>query len=120
MIPEAFLLIEQIGPRTSQIDDLGTSIAVLLEARTFKAVKCITYALTAADDTLVLVVSEGTLVADTHQGRWAHVGITHRTFSVAFVAQTADRDAGLLAAHDEVRVVTRHCDLRGETRKLEC
>lgn len=111
LIPETFLLVEQIGPRTSQVDDLGTSIAILLKACAFKAVERITDTLAAADDTLVLVVSEGALVADADQGCWAHVGIADRTFSVAFVTQAADRNAGLLAAHDEVGVVTRHCDL---------
>lgn len=110
MIPETFLLVEQIGSRTSQIDDLGTPIAILLKARTFKAVERITDTLAAADDTLVLVVSEGALVADADQGCWAHVRIADRTFSVTFVTQAADRNARLLAAHDEVGVVTRHCD----------
>ena len=47
----------------------------------------------------------------------AHVGIADGTFSVTFVAQTADRDAGLLAAHDKIGVVTRHCELREAIRK---
>lgn len=117
MIPETFLLVKQIGPRTSQIDNLGTSIAILLKARAFKAVERITDALAAADDTLVLVVSEGALVADADQGCWAHVGIADGTFSVAFVTQAADRNAGLLAAHDEVGVVTRHYDLSEVARE---
>lgn len=117
MIPETFLLVEQIRPRTSQIDDLGASIAILLETRTFKAVERITDALATADHTLVLVVSERALVANADESRGAHVGIADGTFSVAFVTQTADRDAGLLAAHDEIGVVTRHYDLSGVTGK---
>jgi hypothetical protein len=117
LIPETFLLVEQIRPRTSQIYDLGTSIAVFFEARTFKAVERITDPLAAADDTLVLIISEGALVADADQGRGAHVGIADGTFSVTFVAQTTDRDAGLLAAHDKIGVVTRHCELREAIRK---
>jgi hypothetical protein len=64
LIPETFLLIEQICPRTSQIDNLGTTVAVLLQARAFEAVKGVTDTLATADNALVLVVAEGALVAD--------------------------------------------------------
>jgi hypothetical protein len=114
LIPETFLLIEQIGSRTAQIDDLRASITVLLKSRALKAVEGITDALAAADDTLILVVSEGALVADADQSCWADVGVADGAFAVAFVTQTADRNSWLLAAHDEVGVVTRHCDLSDE------
>jgi hypothetical protein len=118
LIPEAFLLVEQVGPRTSQIDDLRTAVAVFLQSCTFKTVECITDALTAAHDTLVLVVSEGALIADADEGGWAHVGIADGAFAVAFVAQAADGDAGLLAAHDQIGVVARHGELRIESDRV--
>lgn len=93
-------MVEQICPRTSQIDNLGTAIAVLLQTRTFEAVEGVTDTLATADDAFVLVVAEGALVADSHQRGWAHVGVADGAFAVAFVAETADGDAGLLAAHD--------------------
>lgn len=39
MIPKILFLVEQVGPRTTQIYNLGTSIPVLFESRAFKAVK---------------------------------------------------------------------------------
>lgn len=108
LIPKTFLLIEQICPRTSQIDNLGTTVTVLLQARAFEAVKGVTDSLTTADNTFVLVVAEGTFVTDSDQCGWAHVGVTHGAFAVAFVAEAADGDAGLLAAHDEIGVMARH------------
>lgn len=41
MIPEILLLIKQICPRTSQIDNLRTSIPVLLQPRTLKTVESV-------------------------------------------------------------------------------
>jgi hypothetical protein len=114
LIPETFLLIEQICPGTSQIDNLGASVAVFLQACTFKAVECITDSFTAAHDALVLVVSEGAFVTDADEGGRAHVGIAHGAFTIALVTQAADGNAGLLAAHDEVGVVARHGEGRRE------
>lgn len=64
LIPETFLLVEQIRPRTSQIDNLGTPVAVLLQARALEAIKGITDPLATADNTFVLVIAEGALVTD--------------------------------------------------------
>ena len=41
LISEVLLLVEQIRPRTAQIDDLRTPVSVLLESRTLKAIECI-------------------------------------------------------------------------------
>jgi hypothetical protein len=102
MIPKILLLVEQIRPTTAQIDNLGAPIAVLLEACTFEAVECIGDALTTAYDALVLVVAEGAFVADAGEGGGAHVGVADGAFAVTFVAQTADRNARLLAAHYKI------------------
>ena len=56
-------MVEQVRSGTSEVDDLGAAMAVLLQARTFEAVEGIGNDFTTADDTLVLVVSKGTLVA---------------------------------------------------------
>jgi hypothetical protein len=45
MIPEILLLVEQIRPRTTQIDDLGTPISILLKPCTFEAVESVRDAL---------------------------------------------------------------------------
>lgn len=39
MIPEILLLIKQICPRAPQIDNLRTTVPVLFQPRTLKAVK---------------------------------------------------------------------------------
>jgi hypothetical protein len=99
VIPKILLLVKQIGPRTAQIDNLRTPIPILLQTRTLKAVKRVRDALAAAHDALVLVVAEGAFVADAGERGGAHVGVADGALAVAFVAEAADGDAGLLAAH---------------------
>lgn len=106
--PIRLLLVEQVGPRAAQVDNLGAAVAVLLEARALEAVEGVGDALAAADDALVLVVAEAALVADAHERRGAHVRVADGALAVALVAEAADGDAGLLAAHDEVGVVAGH------------
>ena len=55
--------------------------------------------LATAHDALVLVVAKGAFVADADEGGRAHVAVADGAFAVAFVAEAADGDAGLLAAH---------------------
>ena len=55
--------------------------------------------LPAAHDALVLIIAKGAFVADADEGRGAHVAVADGAFAVAFVAEAADGDAGLLAAH---------------------
>ena len=102
MIPKILLLIKQIRPRTPQIDNLRTSIAVLLQPRALKTVERIRDAFPAAHDAYVLVVAEGAFVADAREGGWAHVGVAHRAFTVAFIAEASDGDAGLFATHNKI------------------
>ncbi|KAK1827113.1 hypothetical protein QBC39DRAFT_428564 [Podospora conica] len=85
-----------------KVDNLGTPVPVLLQARALEAVKGVRDALAAAHDALVLVVAEAALVADAHQCRRPHVRVAHGALAVALVAEAADGDAGLLAAHDEI------------------
>jgi len=107
-ISEILFLIKQICPRRSQIDNLGTPIPILLQPRTLKAVKGVTYALAATHNALVLIVAKGALVADARECCWADVRVAGGTFAVAFFAQACDVDAGLFAAHDEVGMMTGH------------
>jgi hypothetical protein len=102
VIPKILLLVEQIGPTTTQIDNLRTPIPVLLEPGTLEAVEGVGDALAAADDALVLVVAEGALVANAGEGGGAHVRVAYGAFSVAFVAEAPDGDSGLFAAHYEI------------------
>lgn len=55
--------------------------------------------LSAAYHAFILIVAKGAFIADTDEGGGAHVAVTDRTFAVAFIAETTDGDAGLLAAH---------------------
>lgn len=98
-----------IRPRAAQVDNLGTAVAILLEAGALEAVKGVRDALAAAHDALVLVVAEAALVADAHQRRRAHVRVAHGTLAVALVAEAADGNAGLFAAHDEIAGRGRDC-----------
>jgi hypothetical protein len=60
--------------------------------------------LATAHDALVLVVAEGAFVADSHQRGRPDVAVAYWALAVAFVAESADGDAGLLAAHYEISV----------------
>lgn len=100
--PIGFLLVEQVGPGAAEVDNLGATVAVLFEARALEAVKGVRDALAAADDALVLVVSKRALVADADEGRGADVGVADGALAVTLVAEAADGDAGLLAAHYEI------------------
>ena len=102
------LLIKQIGPRTPQIHNLRTPIAILLEPRTLGTVEGIADALAAAHDAFVGVVAETAFVADAGEGRGAHVAVADGAFAVAFVAEAREGDAGGFAAGEEVRVVAGH------------
>ena len=99
MIPEILFLVEQICPRTPQIDNLGTSVPILLQPRTLKTVESVRYSFSAAHDTFVLVIAKRAFVADAHESSRAYVAVADRTFAVALVAETSDRYAGLFAAH---------------------
>ena len=39
MVPEAFLLVEQIRPRGTQVDNLWAAVSILFKPCTLKAVK---------------------------------------------------------------------------------
>jgi hypothetical protein len=123
MIPEILFLVEQICPRTTQIYNLGAAISVLLQTGAFEAVegigdslkdrvsdvaerrRCRVYAyLATADKAFVLVVAEGAFVADADEGCGADVTVAYGTLAVAFVAEAADRNAGRLAAHNQITV----------------
>jgi hypothetical protein len=110
MIPKILFLVEQIRPRTTQVDDLRTPIPIFFKSGTLEAVEGIRNALATAYDTLVLVVAKGAFVADAGKSCRAHVGIANGTFAVTFVAEAADGDAGLLAAHYKISkyIVSTH------------
>ncbi len=108
MISKILLLVKQICPATTQIDNLRTSIPIMFQARTLEAIESIGDPLPTADHTLVLVVAEAALVADAHEGCRPHIGVAYGAFAVALVAQASDGDARLLAAHYEIGVVAGH------------
>lgn len=103
-----FPLEEQIRPRATQIDNLWAPITILLQASTLEAIKCVTDAFATTHDALILIVSERALVANTYESGRSHVGVADGAFAVTFVAEAADGDTGLLAAHYEIGVVTGH------------
>ena len=102
MIPKILFLIKQIRPTAPQINNLRAPISIFLQPRTLKAIKCVRDALTTTDDTFVLIITEGTFVADADERGGADVAVADRAFAVAFVAETAHGYAGLFAAHDEI------------------
>ena len=108
MISKILFLVEEIRPTTTQIDNLGTPISVLLQTCALKAVEGVGDALATADNALVLVVAEGAFVADAGERRRSHVRVADRALAVTFVAEAADGYARLLAAHYEIGMMARH------------
>ena len=104
MIPKILFLIKQIRPTTAQIYNLRTPIPILLQPRALKAIECIRYTFATAHDTLVLVVTERAFVANADEGCGSDVGVADGAFTVTFVAEAADGDASLFAAHYKVAV----------------
>ena len=100
LIPEPLLLVEQIRPTTSQIDNLRTTIPIFFQTCTFETVECVTQSFAATHNTLVLVVAKAALVADAGESRRSDVAVADGAFSVTFVAETSDCYASGLAAHD--------------------
>ena len=101
-------LIEQVRLRRSQVDDLRAAVPVLFHLRAFSAIVRVRDAGAPTNHAPPLVAPVVALVADPHQSTGPDVRVAHHTFAVAFFAEAADRDAGLLAAHDEVGVVFCH------------
>ena len=91
-------LIEQVRLRRSQIDDLRAAVPVLFHLRAFSAIVRIGNPRTATNHAPPLVAPVVALVADPHEGTGPDVRVAHHTFAVAFFAEAADGDAGLLAA----------------------
>lgn len=60
--------------------------------------------LATANHTFILIIPKAALIADADKRCGANVGIADGTFAVAFIAQAADGNAGLLAAHYEIAV----------------
>ena len=102
MISEILLLVEQVCSAGTQVYDLRTAVAILLKPCAFEAIERIADSLATAYHTLVLIVAETALVANSYEGRRLDVAVTDRAFAVAFVAKSSDCNPGLLAAHDKI------------------
>lgn len=52
--------------------------------------------------TLVLIVSEAAFIADAYESSGPNVGIANWAFSITLVTETADSNARLFAAHNQI------------------
>ena len=86
VISEILLLVEEVRPRRSEVDNLGASIAIFFEPRTLKAVEGVADSFAAANDTLVLIIPERALVTDPNKGGGSDIAIADRTFAITLVA----------------------------------
>jgi hypothetical protein len=106
--PVLLALVEEVGLGATEVDDLGAPVPVLLLLRALLAVVGVRDAHAAADDAPPLERPVVALVADADQRARPHVRVADDALAVALLAQPPDGDAGLLPAHDQVRVVFRH------------
>jgi hypothetical protein len=125
MLPllEAVLLalVVEVRPRRPEVDDLGASVAVLLQETALPAVIRVGDPGLPADHAAPRVGPEVALVADADEGGRPDVAVADDALPVALLAEAADGDPRLLPAHDEVRVVARHrgrADRRIEKKPL--
>jgi hypothetical protein len=110
-LPQLPPLIKQIRPRTPQINNLRTPIPILLQPRAIRTIIRITNPDAAADNALARVIAKGAFVADAHLRCWAHVAVADGAAAVVALAEAADADSCLAAAHDEIGVVAGHFGL---------
>jgi len=108
VISKVLLLVEEIRPRTSQVDNFGATIAVLFQSCAFKAIKRIRNTLPTTYNTLVLIVPKRALIAYADQSSGSNVAVANGALAITFVAQTANSNAGLLTAHHKIRMMARH------------
>merc|ERR1719433_1726579 len=113
-------LIEEVCLSTPKVDNLGTSIAILLALAALPAVESVGDARTPANYAPTLVAAVVALVADPGELARAHVGVADDALPVTLLAEAADGDATLLPAHDQVWMMLRHDEApsrrRGATR----
>jgi len=103
-----FPLVEQIRFRTAQVHDLRTPVSILLTLGALFTVERVTDPRAAADNASTLVTPVVALVTYLHQVLRPHITVADHALAVAFLAQPANGDSWLFAAHDQIRVVLRH------------
>eukprot|EP00212_Chloropicon_laureae_P009224 CAMPEP_0197493832 /NCGR_PEP_ID=MMETSP1311-20131121/25015_1 /TAXON_ID=464262 /ORGANISM="Genus nov. species nov., Strain RCC856" /LENGTH=188 /DNA_ID=CAMNT_0043039133 /DNA_START=76 /DNA_END=642 /DNA_ORIENTATION=- len=106
--PVLLPFVEEVRLGAAQIDYLRAPVPVLLQGGALLAIEGVRDAHPAADDAPPLRRPVVALVADPDQGLRPHVRVADDALAVALLAQPAYRDARLLAAHDQVRLVLRH------------
>jgi len=106
--PQFTPFVEEVGTTGSEIDNLGATVAVLLQSRTLGAVVSVGYPWRATDDAPAAVGTKVAFVANADEGFGSDVGVADRTLSVALLAETADGNTGLPTAHYQIGVMLRH------------
>lgn len=103
-----FAFIEQVCLRAPQIDNLWTTISILLLNGALFTVVGIGDSGAATDYTPALVRSIVTLITYADQGAGTHVGITDHTLAVTFFTQSSDSHTSLLAAENQIWMMFSH------------
>jgi len=103
-----FAFVEEIRFGAPKIDNLRTSVSVLLLYRAFLAVVSIGNAGSAVNHAPSLIRAVVTLVANSHERTWTHVRVANDAFSIALFAESADGDPWLFAAEDQIRMMLGH------------
>lgn len=93
-------LVEEIRFSTTQIDNLGAPVSILLQLSALLAVVGIRDPDPTTDNASSLERSVVALITYPHKRARAHVGITYHAFAIIFLAQPSDGDSWLLTAHD--------------------
>jgi len=103
-----FSFVKEVGLGAAKVDNFGTPISILLLLAALATVIRIGDARPTADHASTLVRAVVTLVTNPYQSCGSNVTVADYTFAIAFLAKSADGNAGLLAAHDEIWVVLGH------------
>lgn len=86
MISEILLLVEEVRPRRSKVDNLGASIAIFFEPRTLKAVEGVADSFAATNNTFVLIIPKRAFIADSNEGGGSDIAIADRALAITLVA----------------------------------
>ena len=107
---EAILLslVEQICLGTPQVHNLWAPVPVLLQLCALLAVVRVRYSDTSADDTAPLIRTIVALVTNAHQGARPDIRVANDALAIALLTKTADGDARLFSAHDQIWVMFCH------------
>ena len=105
-----FAFVEEISLRAAQVNNLGTSIPILLLNCTLFTVICIRYSRSSTDNTSSLIRPVITFVTNSNESRRTNVWVTDDTLAITLLTETTNGYSWLFAAKNQVWMMLCHSD----------